>query len=61
MVFMARCGRNGSLRSCAIAGRAQNCSNKNKAPVITTPLSTPRGRPPKPSSGAPSDMASMCP
>jgi hypothetical protein len=41
---MARWGRNG------IAGRAQTCSRKNKAPVITTPVSTPRGRPPKASS-----------
>jgi hypothetical protein len=29
------------------AGRAQTCSRKNKAPAITTPVSTPRGRPAK--------------
>jgi hypothetical protein len=46
-VFMARWGRNGSLRNSAIGGRVQTCSKENKAPVITTPVSTPRGKPAK--------------
>ena len=59
-VFIARCTRKGIARSRAIAGCAKTCSKEDRMPVITTPVSTPRGRPPTPRSGRPSDTAIMC-
>ena len=59
-VFIARWTRKGVLRRCAIPGRTKTCSRENRV-LITTPVSTPRGTPPKPRSGRPSDTAIMCP